>query len=324
MRFLVFAAALLSCLPLRAEQPLEVKRGDLKVVVRTRGTVVAKDVVRLKATIDGRVEDVFASTWTWMTDGDPLGHLSNKEMAALLDANKTTAKGLYEDRWKRVYEPTKIRCPSDCFVLRRFVSQNEWVKPKALLFEAALRLDLEGRIRPEDAHLIRDGMTLEFWAVDDPSKKLTAKITRYVLDLQGQKVDPGGSFTITLQPNRYLPPGTEWEGTIVPLTRKNVLIVPTDSLIRYADGIYLPVRVSTGVTTEALTEITSGVENKRKILVIDDKRLKSSVRYKQEVDYDAINRRVSEDYMKVKPAKTSIIQGLPEPDRQYAEDPYSE
>lgn len=320
----LLALAVLSlCAPAFSEQPLEVKRGNLKVVVRVRGTVVAKDVVRLKGTIEGRVEDVFVSTWTWASDGKVMGHLANKEMAALLDMNKTTSKGVYEERWKRVYAPTEIKCPSDCFVLRRFIKDKEWVKPKALLFEAALTLELVGRVRPEDAHFIRDGQKLEFWAVDDPSKKLTAKITRYVLDLQGQKVEPGGSFAITLSPDRYLPPGTEWEGTLVPVTRKNVLMVPTDALIKYNDAVYLPVRVSTGITTQALTEITAGVENKRRILVIDDARLKSSARYKQEVDYDAINRRVQEDYMRSKPER-AVIHSLPEPDRQYSEDPYSE
>lgn len=309
----------------RAEQPLEVKRQDLEVDVHVHGTVVARDIIRLKSTIDGRVEGVDISTYSWAADGKPLGYLANREMAAILDAHATTAAGVLEDRWRRVYAPTPIECPRDCFVLRRFVNNKDWLRPKALLFEAALSLQLVGRVRPEDAHLIRDGQTLEFWPTDDPSRKLTARVTHYVIDIQGEKVEPGGSFTVELGPGHYLDPGTEWEGRIVPLTKRNVLVVPTGSLIRYQGAVYLPVRVSTGITTPDLTEITAGVESKRQILVIDDSRLKNAFRYKQEIDYDAINKRIEQDYLKQNPrAKREKLDTLPAPDQTYGDDPYSQ
>lgn len=312
-----------------AQQPLQVRRGDLKVVVRVRGTVVAADTVRLKSSIEGRVEDLTASTYTWVVNGAPLGYLANREMAAILDSRTTTETDVVKERWRQVYAPTPIRCPYDCFVLRRFVKNKEWIKPKALLFETS-RLHLVGRVRPQEAHWIRDGQLLEFWAVDDPARKLTATIQRYTLDIQGEKVEPGGSFTVTLGPKNSLDPGTEWEGLIQPLTKKNVLIVPTDAVIRYAGASYLAVRVSTGITTDSFTEVTAGVEDKRPILVLDDARLKEAMRHHLEADPEAVRRRVQEEYLRDNPdarrrPRQDIQGAVRDPDDlRYSEDPYAE
>lgn len=326
MRTGCFAAAALLLLASAAgaEQPLEVKRQDLQVRIHVRGTVVARDVVRLKSTIDGRVEDVLVSTYSWAADDAPLGHLANQEMAAILDNHGSTNKGVMEDRWKSVYAPTPIECPRDCFVLRRFVETRDWVKPRALLFEAALSLQLVARVRPEDIQWVRDGQTLEYWSTDDPSTKLRGRVTHYVIDIQGEKVDPGGTFTVELRPDSYLPPGTEWEGDIVPLTKRNVLVVPTGALIDYNGALFLPVRVSTGITTADFTEITSGVQDHRQILVIDDSKLKNALRYKQGVDYDAIDKRVQEDYLQSQPRPQRQQDALPQPDQTFGDDPYSQ
>jgi hypothetical protein len=311
----------------QAQQPLEVRRGDIQVKARVSGTVVTEDIVRLKSAIDGRVEDLSASSWTWVTADTPLGYLANKEMAAILDSHNTTEKGVLEERWKKVYQPTPIQCPSDCFILRKYIKEKEWLKPKAILFEAALKLQAVGRVRPEDAGYVKDGQVLEFWALNDPSHKLKARIAHYVLDFQGNKFEPGGSFTIDLSAGRYLPPGTEWEGLVIPVTKKNVLMVPTDALIKYEGSVYLPVRVSTGITTRELTEITAGTEQKRPILVLDDARLNQAMRHKAEIDPDLIKKRIADEYLKdnPKPKKDDAIEPLRDPDSQdYGEDPYAQ
>lgn len=311
-----------------AEQPLDVRRGDLTIRVRVTGTVVVTDTIRLKSAIEGRVEDILASTYAWKLAGEPLGHLANKEMAAILDSRTTTERGVVVERWREVYAPTPIRCPSDCFLLRTFVKPKEWIKPKAVLFEAC-RLRLVGRVRPEDAQWVKDGQRLEFWAVEDPSRRLETRVANYVLDFQGEKVDPGGTFTMEMGPVQYLDPGTEWEGLMVPVVKKNVLLAPTEALINYAGAVYLPVRVSTGITTEALTEVTAGVSAKTQILVIDDARLKSALRHRLETDPGAVNRRIQEEYLKAapKPRRTPSlpdIDAVPDRGRDYGDDPYAE
>ncbi len=258
------------------------KRGDMELKIRVSGTIVADDLFRIKSTIEGRVESVQTSTYVWHTSEDPLAFLAHRELAAMLDSKGTQNVDILEDRWQRVYRPTPARCPEDCFILKNFLKVKTWVKPESVMFEAAATLKLVGRVRPEDASLVRDGQDIFFWPVKDPKRILRAKVARYLLDIQGEQVNPGATFTILMTPDRFLNPGTEWEGHIVAQSKKDVIYVPTGALIRSGDSVYLPVRVSTGITTQGLTEIAAGVEERREVLVLDDAQLLGAERHKQE------------------------------------------
>lgn len=292
------AALAFGAAPAAAQQEVELRRSDIQIVVHVQGSVIATDMIRLKSQIEGRVEDLDASTYTWVTDGKPLGYLANKEMAAILDSHTTTVKGVVEERWRRVYHPTPISCPSDCFVMRVFTKNKELLKPRSLLFEAAQKLQMVGRVRPEDAPYIRDGQTLEFWALDNPSKKLKARVTNYVLDIQGEKVTPGGSFTMDLSPKRYFDPGTKWEGVIIPIVKHNVLVLPTPAIIEQNGVSYVAIRVSTGLTTTTLTEIQAGLPEHHHVLVPDDKTLGGFSRHQPSFDERALRQRLWEDEQK--------------------------
>ncbi|MDO8756994.1 MAG: efflux RND transporter periplasmic adaptor subunit, partial [Elusimicrobiota bacterium] len=246
--------------------PGKVKRGNLEIRVKVTGTVIATDIFRIKSTIEGRVESVLTSTFVWRGADQPLAFLAHKELAAMLDSKGTQNVDILEDRWQRIYRPTSARCPNTCFILKNFLKPKTWVKPESVMFEAASTLKMVARVRPEDASWVHDGQDLMFWPVNDPKRRLKGRVTKFILDIQGQKVTPGATFTLTMSPDRYFNPGTEWEGEIVPMSKKDVLYVPTAALIRHEGNVYLPVRVSTGITTEGMTQITAGIEERRELL----------------------------------------------------------
>ncbi|MBI5200998.1 MAG: hypothetical protein HY925_05385 [Elusimicrobia bacterium] len=259
-----------------AQQVGEVRRGPLEMRVKVKGTVVPEDVFRLKSSIDGRIEAVLASTYSWSGPDTPLALVVDGQLAALIDSRQTTSTEVLEKRWQEVYQPNRVRCLDECFVLSVFARPKKKVLPNAVLFEAAQELLLKGRVRPEDRHLIQEGQRVDFWPVSDPKFRQRAKIRTFMLDVQGQKADSGGTFTARLDPKNYLDPGTEWEGTVLFGTKKGALQVPTNALINYKGGTYLPVRVSTGVTTDDLTEITAGVDEKREIVILDAPQMKGA------------------------------------------------
>lgn len=282
---------LAAAVPSLGAAPAAVRRGDLIIRVHVTGTVVPDDVFRLKSTIEGRVESVDASSFSWRGADAPLAMLAYKELAAMIDARGTQHQDLLEDRWSRVYRPTPVRCPDTCYVLKVYAKARTWVKPQAVLFEAASKLKMVGRVRPEDAPLIRDGMGLTFWSLKDPKRRLTGKVAGFILDVQGEKVEPGGTFTLDMTSDRYFDPGTQWEGEIVPFQKNDVLMVPTAALITHDGMTYLPVRVSTGATGAEFTQITAGIEEKREILVLDDAALHGAPRHAKTVDRAALEER---------------------------------
>lgn len=327
-------ASLLLAAPSLGATPATVRRGDLVIHVHVTGTVVPDDVFRLKSTIEGRVENVNTSSFTWRGADEPLAMLAYKELAAMIDARGSQHQEVLEDRWSRVYRPTPVRCPDMCYVLKVYARARTWVKPQSVLFEAAGKLKMVGRVRPEDAPLVRDGMTLTFWPVKDPKRRLTAKVTNFILDVQGEKVDPGATFTMEMSPERYFDPGTEWEGEIIPFQKTDVLMVPTAALISHDGMTYLPVRVSTGVTGDEFTQITAGIEEKREVLVLDDAALHGAARHSRTVDRAALELRRREADGKPAPDGTApAVDGQPQPERQPStlddkdyggEDPYGD
>lgn len=267
-----------------AQTPDVVRRGPLENRVRVKGTVVAENVFRLKSSINGRVEAVLASSFTWSGPDTPLALVVDQSLAALIDSRQTTPTEVLQKRWQEVYQPSRVRCLDECFVLQVFARPKKLVLPQAILFEAAGDLRLVGRVRPEDRHWIKEGQRVDFWPVKDPQFRQSAKVERFVLDVQGTKVDSGGTFAARLDPKNFLDPGTEWEGAVLVGSKRGALQVPTQALISHKGSIYLPVLVSTGVTTDDWTEISAGIEEKRQILILSTAALRGAQPYQKVVE----------------------------------------
>jgi hypothetical protein len=294
-----------------------VRRGDVILRVKVTGTIVPEDIFRLKSTIDGRIESIDASNFSWHGPDDSLAQVASKELAAIIDSRGTTDQNAFDNRWR----PIPIRCPETCFVLKTHVKRRAWVKPQTVIFEASRKLKMVGRVRPEDAAQIRNGMEVVVWPTDHPDQKITTRVSGYLLDVPGQNADPGGSFSIELTPKFTLNPGTTWEGEISPTRQSGVLTVPTAALIRSGDSVYLPVRVSTGLTTEEFTQITAGIEEKREVLILDEAQLQRAQRHRKMVDRAAIDARRRE----IETAPAPLDEGSSvETQKNYdGEDPYA-
>jgi hypothetical protein len=311
--------------PAFAAQIAAVKTGDVALTVRAGGTVLAEDLFRLKSTIDGRVEKVLASTGAWRTTDEPLALIASRETAAMIDARGSQNAAVAEDRWKTVYKPSAIRCSADCYVLRVYARPLAWVKPASALFVAAGRLTLVGRVRAEDAHLIENGQDLAFWPANAPgARRLKAKIAHVRLDVPADGFGGGSAatFTVALDARNSLPPGAAWEGELVVLRRRNGRVVPTAALIHHDGAVYVPVRVSTGATTSADTEITAGLGDASEVLVLDDAALQGAARHAPGVDHDALRRKAEAWPAPAQEPEAPARRRADKPD--YAEDPYGD
>ncbi len=247
-----------------AQRTGEVARGDMALRVRATGTVVAEGRFRLKSTSGGRVEAVLAETYGWYERRDILGLLANKDLAALIDYRGATRSDILGKRWQKIYKPTSIRCPKPCYLTKVFIKPKQWVRPHAILFEAVKKLKLVGEVESRNASLIRFGHWLEFWPVDDPSRKMRERIANLVIDKGGTHA----TFSMDFSRSHYLDLGTRWEGTIVPAKKRRAVHVPTETIIIHEGAAYIPVLVSTGVWTEELTEVLKGVSPGQKILIM--------------------------------------------------------
>lgn len=263
-----------------AQTAAAARQGDIQAQVRITGTVTASGIFRLKSTIEGRVAMASVSTFTWYDPSKVLGVLADAELTAILDAHGSTGNDILEERWQRIYKPTKIQCPSECFVLKSFIKPRQSIKPHAILIEAAKTLTLTGHVKLADCRWVKFNQPFEFWPVNDPAKKRRAVINHFEVAERDPKREPGGYISFDLSPGFYLDPGTEWEGIIHAEVKKNVLTVPTAALIVHDNQAYLPVAVSTGIGTKETTEIAGGLEENRRFLILDPSQMGSATSLK--------------------------------------------
>ncbi|MBI4676196.1 MAG: efflux RND transporter periplasmic adaptor subunit [Elusimicrobia bacterium] len=261
-----------------AQQVAVVRQTNLDSKVRAWGTVAPVDVFRLKSVIEGRIEAVMVSSGSWGDEKTPLGLMSSKELAAIIDARGTTPEEIVQTRWQKVYKPTRILCPSDCFVLKSFVKARQRVQPNALLFEAAKSLRLSGQVDPSAAKFVRYGQRLEFWPAADPASKMEGAIVNYAAPEPGAA--GGGTFSLELSAQRNLLPGTKWEGWVSVATKRKVLTVPTAAVLSHRGRTYVPVEVVVGATNGDLTEVVSGAAHGASVLVITPSKGACADRYK--------------------------------------------
>ncbi|MBI5884177.1 MAG: hypothetical protein HZB91_13865 [Elusimicrobia bacterium] len=271
------ALLLLGALPSSSQKVVTLQQTNLDSKVRAWGTVVPEGVFRLKSTTEGRIEAVMVSSGTWAEEGSPIGLMANKELAALIDSRGTIPQEIVETHWQKVYKPTRILCPSACFVLKSFVQVRQRVQPNALLFEAAKSLRLAGQVDPAAARMVRYGQQLEFWPVSDPSNKMRGKIINYAAPEPDR---PGGTFSLELSSERNLLPGTRWEGWVSIATKRKVLAVPTAALLSHEGRSYLPVEVTVGATNGDLTEILAGAAEGAAALLLETAKTPAASRYK--------------------------------------------
>ncbi|MDE1977428.1 MAG: efflux RND transporter periplasmic adaptor subunit, partial [Elusimicrobia bacterium] len=147
------------------------------------------------------------------------------------------------------------------------------------LFNAAQTLLLTGKVPAGGASLIRDGQWLTYWAKGRPKDTFRMQVENFALDHPGRPQDSAGTFAMDMTPGQYLPPGTAWEGFIIPVDHPNALLVPTAAVVEFDGETFIPLRISTGITTSDWTEIAAGAVDHQDYLLLKSSQLGKAVRH---------------------------------------------
>ncbi len=246
------------------------------ITIPVQGSIVFENQEQLKAPFDGQVETADAQEQTWVKAGQPLAYLTDIKTAALLKYRGMTPKQAVLDRWKSVYSLTKVSCPQDCLIMRRFISEGQGIKTGDSLFRVAYRVALVGKISPEYARYVKNGQDLFFWHGSDTLRKKKTDVQNY--SLNKTTAPPFGVFTSFISVQHY-PRQLQWTGRIT--LAQNVLSAPTSSLITYQGKVFLPMEIVSGITTKELTEIkaSEALSDHSPILVLSDAQFNKAFRF---------------------------------------------
>lgn len=230
-----------------------IKVGDIEVFTPVTGVTTAQDTYDIFAPFDGRVEDMQAELFEYVTPKTIIGRMVSTEMAALLDASTEEDRAQTERRWKDVYKYFNIQ-PETAGVLT-----NIYVQPKTRvlrgdrLFTVARKVIMIGKNTEPLYSKLGKGMTAKIEHKRDPDNKYSTVLTDFVT-LKGSPLfnrlwlevtDMKGGIKI----------GEQFDGTLFVGRSGNAMLLPRSELLEHSGRRFLITEIKTGLETEEELEI---------------------------------------------------------------------
>jgi biotin carboxyl carrier protein len=230
-----------------------IKVGDIEVFTPVTGVTTAQDTYDIFAPFEGRVEDMQAELFEYVTPKTLIGRMVSTEMAALLDASTDEDRAQTERRWKDVYQYFKIQ-PEAAGVLT-----NIYVQPKTRvlrgdrLFTVARKVIMIGKNTEPLYSKLGKGMTAEIAHKRDPDSKYSTVLTDFV-SLKGSPLfnrlwlevtDMKGGIKI----------GEQFDGTLFVGRSGNAMLLPREELLEHGGRKFIITEIKTGLETREELEI---------------------------------------------------------------------
>lgn len=256
----------ISAVPVFAQSVVRSERGSVSVLLPLTGTVVPAEKKTIVAGHDGRIEALPVPSQSPFKNHDLLAVIAGPDLAAIIDANATTAQQVVEARWQKMFKPQKVRAPFDGFLLETRVGMKEMVKADQPIFVVTPRLSFEAVVPLKGTPGMSPGMKAVLWRPANPELKMPGKVSEV---LPGTPSAEKATVRVQLLPAEDIAtplPGTVLDGQITVAERKNVVTVPAAAVKRVEGRSFVSIEVNEGLSDGEHTEITSGLEPGKAIL----------------------------------------------------------
>lgn len=231
----------------------ELKKSDIEVYSKMTGIATAQDTYDVFAPFDGRVEEVMAELFDFITPQNTAARLVSTEMAALLDSTTPEEKKQTERRWRDVYKYHDIKPDKQGIVANVYIKPKDKVYKGDRLFTVARKVVIVGKNAEPLYSPLAPGMTAEMQYARDPSIKLKTTLASFI-PVQGSSRD-ARVWLEALDLRDGILIGERFNGYLFVGRSENARLAPRTALIEKNGRKYLILEVETGLSTEAETEL---------------------------------------------------------------------
>jgi membrane fusion protein, macrolide-specific efflux system len=256
-------------------ETVSVKRGTVRKVVLSTGTVQPENKLPIKPPIDGRAEQVLVAIGDKVKQGQVLAWMSSSERAALLDVART--KGEKElERWEDFYKPAALVAPLDGTIIDKSVVPGQVVTANDTVFTMSDHLVVAANLDETDLAKTKLGQKVEMLLDAYPTQSITGKVER--IAYTSTTVNNVTTFEVDILPDQvpdFMRNGMTVDLTFVMDSRENVLIVPLLAVVRQGaqDTVLIPGdtpqtrAVILGINDGKQVEVVSGLKDGDQVLV---------------------------------------------------------
>lgn len=247
------AAPAVSTAPVITDIPVDIKKGLIEVFTPVNGVTTAHETYDIYAPFDGRLEELRAELFNFVTPQTVLGRMVSNEMAALLDSSSEGNRKQTERRWQDVYKFYDIKPEFQGIVTNVYAAPRTQVYKGDRLFTISRKVIVIGKNTRKLYSAMAPDMTAEvkhFRTGEAFSTRLTnfipLKDSKYFNRLWLEVTDLKQGIRV----------GEQFDGTLLIGRNPDARIVPRRDLLQINGKKYLLLEVQTGLMTEEEAEIT--------------------------------------------------------------------
>jgi len=256
-------------------EAVAVKRGTIRKVVLSTGTVQPENKLPIKPPIDGRAEQVLVAIGDRVKQGQVLAWMSSSERAALLDVART--KGEKElERWEDFYKPAALVAPLDGTIIDKSVVPGQVVTANDTVFTMSDHLVVAANLDETDLAKTKLGQKVEMLLDAYPTQSITGKVER--IAYTSTTVSNVTTFEVDILPDQvpdFMRNGMTVDLTFVMDSRENVLLIPLLGVTQQGtqDTVLIPGdipqtrAVTLGINDGKQVEVVSGLNEGDQVLV---------------------------------------------------------
>ncbi len=241
-------------LPIDGLLQKDIKTGDIVVRTPVTGVTTAQDTYDVYAPFDGRIEDMEADLFDFVTPKTVLGRMVSTEMAALLDSSSEEERRQTESRWKDVYKYHSINPETQGVLTNIYVQPKTKVLRGDRLFTVARKVVVIAKnTAPLYSKLSKD-LPADIWHARDPDSKYEATLTDFV-PLKGSPY----FYRMWLDVHDFkdgIKIGEQFDGSLFVGKSSDAMLVPRGDVLEYAGRRFLITEIKTGLETAGEMEIT--------------------------------------------------------------------
>lgn len=261
-RKLLKAAALLAlACPALAADPAgpqwgperNIRTGDIEVYTKVSGIATAQDTYDIYAPFDGRVEELQAELFDYVTPKTLLARMVSTEMAALLDSTLADGKKQAEKRWSDVYDYTEIKPEETGIITNIYFEPKTRVNKGDRLFTVAKKVLVIGKNTEPLYSKLAEGMTANLAHVRT-GEKFTAKLVNFIPVKAAPLTNRLWLEITALRDGVRI--GEQFDGMLFVGRSEETMLVPRSHVTEIGGRRYLMTEIKTGLETEKETEIT--------------------------------------------------------------------
>jgi macrolide-specific efflux system membrane fusion protein len=260
-------------------EPVAVKRGSVREVVVSTGTVQPENELAIKPPIDGRAEEVLVAIGDQVKKGQVLAWMSSSERAALLDVARTQGEKVLA-RWEDFYKPAALVAPLDGTIIGKSVVPGQVVTANDTVFTMSDHLIVAASLDETDLAKIALKQKVEMVLDAYASQPVTGQVERIAYN--STTVNNVTTFEVDILPDQvpdFMRSGMTADLTFIRAKHDDVLIVPAlavthqstlDTVLLAADSSGAESKVQPvilGLSDGKQVEVVSGLKENDAVLV---------------------------------------------------------